>query len=171
MDKKEFSVFAMALKTYYPKETLLPNQQAMELWYRQLADIPFNVAETALNKWVSLNKWSPSIADIRETAASVTVGEAPDWSEAWEQVLKAISKYGYYQKKEALASLPPLARETTERMGYQNLCMSENQMQDRANFRMIYERMAEREKRAAQIPSQVQNMISQIQTKLIEEGI
>lgn len=33
MTKKEFAKIAMALKTYYPKESLLPNEQAMELWF------------------------------------------------------------------------------------------------------------------------------------------
>ena len=48
VDKKEFGMFTAALKTYYPREDkLLPNQEAMELWYRQLQDIPYIVAETA----------------------------------------------------------------------------------------------------------------------------
>ena len=34
MNKQEFSLFTMALKTYYPRENLLPNTQAMELWYQ-----------------------------------------------------------------------------------------------------------------------------------------
>ena len=34
MTKKEFAIFAAALKTYYPREQLLPNSEAMELWFR-----------------------------------------------------------------------------------------------------------------------------------------
>ena len=75
MTEIEFAKFAMALKTYYPRENLLPNQQAMDLWFSQLQDIPYKVAEVGLNKWVSLNKWSPSIADIREMASTVANGE------------------------------------------------------------------------------------------------
>ena len=56
MDKKEFALFASALRTYYSKENLLPNSQAMELWFRQLMDIPYPVAEATLNKWVATNK-------------------------------------------------------------------------------------------------------------------
>ena len=57
MNKKEFGIFAAALKTYYPKEQILPNQQAMELWYRELCDIPYITAEAALRKWVVISKW------------------------------------------------------------------------------------------------------------------
>lgn len=75
MTREEFGVFSSALKTYYPKETLLPNKAAMELWYRQLQDIPYQIAESALNKWVATNKWSPSIADIRQISSWIINGE------------------------------------------------------------------------------------------------
>ena len=96
MTKQEFAQFVMALKTYYPRETLLPNNQAVELWFRQLSDIPYNVAEIALNQWVATNKWSPSIADIREAANGIQNDEKFDWGEGWEQVQHAIRYYGYY---------------------------------------------------------------------------
>ena len=75
MDRKEFGQFAMALKTYFPRESLLPNTQAMELWYRQLEDIDYKHAEGALNRWVRESKWSPTIADIREMADKVEKSE------------------------------------------------------------------------------------------------
>lgn len=169
MTKKEFATFAMALKTYYPREQLLPNQQAMDLWFAQLQDIPFKVAEAGLQKWVSLNKWSPSIADIRNMASGITHGELPDWGDAWEEVCRSIRQYGSYRAGDALASLSPLTRKATERIGFRNLCMSENPSSDRANFRMIYEQLAEREKKNAQLSEPLKQLISQMQnTKLIE---
>ena len=74
MTKQEFGKFAMAIKTYYPRETsLLPNNQSMELWFRQLQDLDYKTAERALNKWVSKNKWSPTIAEIRKAVADEEV--------------------------------------------------------------------------------------------------
>ena len=169
MDKKQFATFAMALKTYYPRENLLPNDKSMELWFMQLQDIPYEVAEVGLQKWVSLNKWSPSIADIREMASSISNGDLPDWSDAWEEVQRSIRRYGSYRALEALESLSPLARQATERIGFVNLCMSENQTADRANFRMIYEAIAERKKKDAQIGEPVKLLIEQIQKKQMIE--
>lgn len=163
MNKKEFALFSMALKTYYPRENLLPNNQAMELWYKQLNDIPYEVAEAGLQKWVAINKWSPSIADIREVTQSVSRGDLPDWGDGWEEVCKAIRQYGSYRVDEALNSLSPLTRKATERIGFRNLCMSENVSADRANFRMIYEQIAEREKKNAQIPQPLQQLIQKMQ--------
>lgn len=166
MDKREFMMFASALRTYYSRENLLPNEQAMELWFRQLQDIPFNVAETALNKWVATNKWSPSIAEIRELSAELVNGELPDWGEAWEETCKAIKRYGFYRPKEALDSLSPLARETVNRLGFTNLCLSENPAADRANFRTCYEIVAKREQQAQVLSLPLQETIKQLSDSL-----
>lgn len=168
MTKKEFATFAMALKTFYPRENLLPNDKAMELWFKQLEDIPMDVAEIGLQKWVSLNKWSPSIADIREMASSVSHGEQADWGDAWLEVQKAIRYFGSYRVDEALESLSPLARKATERIGFKNMCMSENPEVSRANFRMVYEQLAEREKKDAQLPESLKIVMAQVKNKMIE---
>lgn len=167
MDKKEFSLFVMALKTYYPKENLLPNAQAMELWYKQLQDIPYRVAEAALNKWVATNKWSPSIAEIRETAATILSGDVPDWGNGWEQVLKAIRQYGSYRVQEAMETFDPITAQCVKRLGFKNICMSENISTDRANFRMIYEQLTERKQKEAQLPENLKMLISEIQKEQV----
>lgn len=162
MTAKEFAIFADALRTYFPREALLPNNQAMELWFRQLQDIPYPVAEAALNKWVATNKWSPSIAEIRELSAEIKNGRLPDWGEAWDETCKAIKRFGFYRPKEALESLSPLTRETVNRLGFTNLCMSENPTADRANFRTCYEIVAKREQQAQILSLPLQETIKQL---------
>ena len=145
MDKKQFAIFASALKTYYPRENLLPNQQAMELWYRELSDIPYEVAEAVLRKWVATNKWSPSIADIRESTSTMLNGEQLTWGEAWERALDAVRRYGYINQQAALDSLDPITRRCVENIGYLDLCKSENIMVERAHFQKIFEIYSQRE--------------------------
>lgn len=152
MEKQEFSLFAMALRTYFPKENILPNQQAMELWYRELSDIPYPVAEAALRKWVATNKWSPSIAEIREMTSDIQHGEQLTWGEAWEKALNAIRRFGYLNPKEALDSLDPLTRKCVENIGYLDLCRSENIMVERAHFQKIFEVYAKRELTDKRLP-------------------
>ena len=173
MDKKEFGLLASALRTYYPKENILPNKEAMQLWYRELHDIPFPVAEAALRKWVSTNKWSPSIAEIREMAAGIKNGEIPDWGEGWEEVQRAIRKYGMYNVKGAMDSFTPLTRQAVERLGFRNICVSENPMAERANFRQCYEILVKREQTNQQIALPLQEAIKQIQERglmMLEDG-
>lgn len=169
MNKKEFALFASALRTYYPKEKLLPNEQAIELWFKQLQDIPYNIAEVALNKWVATNKWSPSIADIREAATDLTQGEAKEWGAAWQDVLRAIRLYGSYEEQKALDSLDETTRKVVKQLGFRNLCFSEEIQVDRANFRMIYEQQLQRDKQDAQIPPRLKALISNM-PMLLEEG-
>ena len=132
MNEKEFAAFAMALKTYYPKEALLPNKEALGLWFMQLRDLDYTLAETALCKWVAVNKWSPTIADIRQEAASITDGDLPEWGDGWEQ------------------------------LGFINLCISENQAADRANFRSIYEAYRERQRKENLIPLSTKQRIGHL---------
>ena len=170
MNKKEFALFASALRTYYPREKLLPNEQAMELWFNQLQDIPYKLAELTLNTWVATNKWSPSIADIREKATGLTQGEAKDWGEAWREVLRAINLYGSYQELKALECMDETTRKVVERLGFRNICMSEDIQIDRANFRMIYEQEIQRAKEDAQIPPKLKALISNMPLMLEKGG-
>lgn len=166
MTKKEFITFALALKTYYPRDQIMPNDPATELWFNQLKDLPYKVAETALNTWVATNKWAPTIADIREKAYEIMQNDALEWGSGWEQVIKCIGKYGYMRRDEALHEMDEITQECVKRLGWYELCMSENQTADRANFRKIYESIAERKKQMSLIPISVQQEIE----KLIANG-
>lgn len=147
MEKQEFAMLAAAMRTYYSKENLLPNQQAMELWYQELKDIPYQAAEVALRKWVATNKWSPSIAEIREMSAEIVYGDIPDWGNGWKQVTDAMRNFGRERPKSAYASMDAITAEAAQQLGaWWNLCVSENQDAARANFRMHYEAIAKRER-------------------------
>lgn len=146
MTKQEFALFAAALKTYYSKEEkLLPNKEAMVLWYSQLSDIPYPLANAVLQKWVSTQKWSPSIAEIREQAVLIQNGPTPSWGEGWEAVRKAIRRYGIYNQQEAMESLSGITKEAVRYLGFRNLCLSENETSDRARFEQIYQVLEKRQ--------------------------
>lgn len=167
MNRAEFGKLAMALKTYYSKEEkLLPNEQAMALWFIQLQDLDYETAEMAVNAWVATHKWSPSIAEIREQALTIRKGRTPDWGEGWNQVQKAISRYGMYRPEEAVESLDGVTREVVRRMGFRNICMSENAEAERANFRMLYEELAHRRRDDEQLPYMLRISIAERQKEL-----
>lgn len=169
MTRDEFATFAAAIRTYFVKEKILPDNKAMELWYMQLQDLDYEVASLALGKWVSTNKWSPSIAELRQYATSITLGSVKDWGEAWEEVRKAIRKYGQYNEPEALESLDELTREAVKRLGFKHICISEEIEIERANFRMIYEKLAQRKTVDNQLPPKVKEMIEMATERLTLE--
>lgn len=169
MDKAEFGKLAAAIRTYYPREKILPNAEAVALWYEQLKDIPYNVATASLNKWVSTEKWSPTIADLRRLSFETVTGGVKAWGEAWDDALRLIRRYGHNRAKEAFAEMDELTAKVVRQIGYMNLCMSENQTADRANFRMIYEQEAERKAREGQMPQTLREAIGKIQLAALEK--
>ena len=72
MNKNEFVKIADAIRTYYPRDNVMPNKQAMALWYEELKDLPYEVAVMSLRKHVNTSKWSPTIADLRRGASTIT---------------------------------------------------------------------------------------------------
>lgn len=107
MTVREFGIFADAIKTYFPRDNVLPTEKAMQLWYSELKDIPYQLAHTALRKYVSTNKFAPTIADIREQVAELNDQNEEELNEtaAWYLVLKAIRRSTYYSEEE-FAKLP-----------------------------------------------------------------
>lgn len=104
MTAKEFGILADAIKTYFPRDNVLPTENAMRLWYSELKDLPYQVAQTALRKYVATNKFAPTIADIREQAAELNAQEQGEDElneiSAWALVWKAIGSSGEYERAE-----------------------------------------------------------------------
>lgn len=171
MDKKEFMIFVNGLRTYYPRENILPTIESVELWFRQLEDIPFKTAEIVLHRWVATNRWSPTIADIREGATELTSEPIPDWGEAWGEVMRAVRLYGSYEPEKAYELMGEPTATCVKRIGWNEICFAENIDNVRANFRMIYEAEAKKRKREAQVSPTVRDRIGSVQLKVIDEVI
>lgn len=157
----EFKVLAKGMKAVYTQSWFLPDAEALKIWYELLKDLDYAVTNIAIQKYMLTNKKEPTVADIRELVVSVKVGEKPSWSDGWEEVLRAISMYGMYREAEALLSMTELTRKVVKRLGFKNICISENIMTDRANFRMIFEQLADREQTEKQIPFTLSTLIEQ----------
>ena len=170
MEKREFGLIAAALRTYYPKYNMLPNAEAIDLWYQELKDLPYDVAAGALRKWVATEKWPPSIAEIRSSAGELVNGPVADWGEGWQEVQHAVRRYGWCREKEALDSLSPAARTAAQRIGWQDICTSENVETLRAQFRQVFQVEAQRQRQDALMAPELKTMIAGIGVKQIGDG-
>lgn len=151
------------MKAVYPQPTFLPDAYAFKVWYSLLQDLDYTIAQAAIQKYMLINEFPPTIADIRKNAVSVQAGDKKTWSEGWEEVMKAIGNFGSYREEEALESMSEITRKAVKKLGFRNICLSENITADRANFRTIYEQMAENEYTAKQIPLNLSKLIESIQ--------
>lgn len=121
----------------------------MRLYVEMLSDIPPSILEAAVKKLIMTNKFLPSIAEIRETAygikGTISGTAAPDESEAWGEVVKAIQSVGYYGK-------PKFSHEAitaaVNNIGWQDICMTTYDGMNtlRAQFRRAYQLAAQRQK-------------------------
>ena len=164
MTKEEWKVLVKAMKSAYPNQNFIPDEWSLELWYKMLSDIPYEALNLAIQRHISTNRYPPTIADLRGCMV-----QEKDWSEGWAEVKRAISLYGAPREKEALESMSPLTRQIVKRLGFQEICMSENIMVERANFRMIYEQEAKKKSEELRLPETVRARLNGILQ--IGEGI
>jgi len=166
MKKDEFATIASALRRAYGKDKIMPDEEALDVWYGMLKDLDYTACRNAVQELIATLKFAPSIAEIRERASQRLCTPIVDWGEAWGNVLLAIRHYGYPREIEAMATLDGMTRKCVERLGYQKLCMSENTETDRANFRMIYKQLADRQAAENCIPIAVREERNRLQANL-----
>lgn len=169
MKKIEFAAWVSALQTYFPRFNLLPNAEAIELWYRELGEMPFDLLSAALRKWVNTERFPPSIAELREICAEIVQGKPPEWGDGWQEVTKAIARYGIHQESKALESLSPLTRQAASRIGWRDICLSENPEALRAQFRQVYEICQKREIEDRQLPPALKEAIASVGVRSVPQ--
>ena len=165
----EFKPLVKGLKSAFSQPNFLPDGDSVNVWYEFLKDLDSKVCSVAISKYIMTNKFPPTVADIRELCTSVVAGDKPLWSDGWDEVMRAMRRYGSYNEVEALESMSEITRQCVRRLGYQNLCRSEEIGVDRANFRMIFEQIANREHEKQKLPSGMQQLIASIQEKKMLE--
>lgn len=171
MTAKQFEKISKGITTAFPWANLFPSQEAVEIWYRKLGDIPYDVMTAVVNRWIETKTSPPTIADIRQEADIVVNGLPPTWADGWEQVQNAIGRYGYMQREAALASMDEVTAETVRRIGWQQICESENVDALRANFRMVYETMSRRAQEGRMISAGTQHKLDSVRSVPLISGL
>lgn len=165
MNREEFKTLVKGMKAVYAQPTFIPDQDAFNMWFALMGDMPYEVCNVAIQKYMLTNKFPPTVAEIREIAAGVVNGDPLTWGESWERALNAVRRFGSYNKAAAMETLDPLTRKCVDSIGYMQLCMSENIMVERAHFQKIFEVYAKREQTEKQMPLALQQAISRLQLK------
>ena len=171
MTVKQFEKITKGITTAFPWANLFPNPEAVDIWYRKLGDIPYDVMAAVVNRWIETKTQPPTIAALRQEADIVVNGLPPTWADGWEQVQKAIGRYGYMQREAALASMDEVTAETVRRIGWQQICESENVDALRANFRMVYETMSRRAQEGRMISSGTQHKLDSVRSVPLISGL
>jgi hypothetical protein len=159
---EDFKKIAKGLRSVYTSNNLLADVDSLKMWYAMLKDIPYEVLSAAVQKYISTNKFPPTIADLRELSAGITNEPISDWGAGWGIVQNYIHVYGQYRESEALENMDETTRQVVKRLGWYSLCISENPELDRANFRMIYDRVSNDRQVNSVLPMRLQNKIAEL---------
>ena len=167
VSKQEFATLVLAMQAMYGDE-FIETEEAMDVWFALLHDLDYQILSKALQKHMLTNKFKPTVAELREIYAGLICPVISDWSEGWEQVSKAIGHYGMYRTEEAMESFDEVTREAVKRLGFQNICLSENIVADRARFAEIYQAIQWRKRMAVNIGSALPDLQEVVNRRLTD---
>lgn len=118
-----------------------------------LSDLSYAQCNAALRVLLQTRTWLPSVADIRATAVDLEAGPVRAGGDAWGCVLRAIAAEGAYRSPGVdFVFADPVTAHCVAALGWQNLCGSENQVSDRAQFVRMYDELAVQARKRSQSP-------------------
>lgn len=146
MTQAEVAKIVAVLLAAFPQSRATP--QTSQVYERMLADLDYPAVNAAVERLLATAKFMPTIAEIRETALTLAVGEQKPGGQEWGTVLKAIGRWGTYRVPGVDFKFDdPVTAQCVAAMGWENLCASENQQADRARFTELYDKLAVQERR------------------------
>lgn len=168
MNKEEVTKALAIMKAAYPNfyKTTEDIKGAIALWSMMFEEDDNKLVLMAVKMHISTNKFPPTIADIRGQMVSATTEEMGSET-AWGKVQQAIRRFGYANKEKAIEYLGDELGTFTNHFGWRDLCMSENQMADRAHFIKMWDARGRQAKNNAMLPNGISNQINLMNNKSI----
>jgi hypothetical protein len=168
----EFAMLAAKMKAVYTSATFLPDKFALETWFHYLEDLPKDQCEAAVERYMTTNKFPPTIADIRSMAVeNATADTTMTALEAWARVRKAI-RNGYYGAEEEWAKLPESCRQVlgspSNLRAMAQLDSKQVETVEQSHFIRAYDANILRRKDEAKIPESVMRLIGSIKQEALE---
>lgn len=177
MEKNEFAILTKAMKAVYSDPKFIADKDAFTVWYELLKDIPYDVCQAAIHKYMSTSKFPPTIADIRTIATELTAPDLMTEGEAWALVYKAICNSGY-KAREQFEKLPPECQRAVGNPAilreWALLPITEVNTVIQSNFMRSYKVECKRTHEYAQLPQATKDLVGKIaeskRMNLIEDG-
>lgn len=70
-----FSIAKMVKRIYQREEKFMPDEETVKLMYSMVSDLDYEKAKAAVVTYIKNNKYSPTIADIREEYEKIAAEE------------------------------------------------------------------------------------------------
>ena len=118
-----------------------------------LSDLDYARCSAAVRALLQGQTWIPSVAEIRKVVLELERGPKRSGGEAWGAVVQAMKHEGAYKFPGIdFKFVDPVTARCVEHLGWKELCLSENQVSDRARFIELYDNLADRAEREDRSP-------------------
>ena len=145
-------------------------EDAVNLYLATLADIPDEILEAATLDVISKNTFFPAVSELRAAAANLATGldHFQTAAEAWGEVCRLILRWGRDREPQEWSN--PITAKTVAALGWRNLCLSTNQVADRARFIETYNTYLQRAKSEAVTLPQVRRLSEKFRMPGLQPG-
>ena len=143
MNKEQFIKGLKYLGIAYNKEF---TEEQATVWYDFFKNETYDNFRDAVKRIIPKKQFMPSIAELKQEITTISNPVLQlNADEEWDNVLKAVRKYGSYQEKEAMNSLKSYTRHIARQVGYRRICMSESIQWERKEFIDLFNMNKERD--------------------------
>lgn len=143
MDEQEIELeigkLVTTLASLYPSTQI--GKSTIGAYVSMLKDVPLGILQAAVDQISVESRFFPTVAEIRERVLMLQIPDLANGMTAWGDVKKAFARYGFYRTPKFDN---PITAEAVDRMGWKELCCSENPEADRAHFARIYDDLVKR---------------------------
>jgi hypothetical protein len=150
MQRSEIAKILTTIAVVFPG--FEPTEARVQVYHRLLGDLEYGVVDRAVGRILSLSRFAPSIAEIREQALAVEQPDASTAAEAWGRAWDAVRRYGNYHQVEAYMAMGIDAAYIVRLIGWEAFCMETEFGVLRGQFMNMYGQVAKREAREALLP-------------------
>ena len=147
-------------------------------WKVFFADDNAQLVELAVQKHINVNKWPPSVAEIREQIISIVRPDIVPPDVAWSAVCDLLYAYGEFSNPNLYSVLPELVARIVEIIGWSKLyslhCNGYGRNadgMDRVAFMDLYKPAYEREREQAMLPERIKDICEKKRQEIGGENI
>ena len=144
--EEQTAVLVAMIGAAYPN--FKATEMTLDVYYQTLKDLDYDLLKAATLHAIAQPRraFAPSVGEIRGAVSDILQQSShmPSSFEAWNEFLQQARAVGHMGTPEFSH---PLVAKTVKVLGWRELCLSENQVADRARFIQAYEQLAERASR------------------------
>lgn len=123
------------------------------VWHDTLGDLTLEQCMAGIRLLIQTRQFMPTVSEIRSAVLDLERGPVTAGGDAWGDVLAAMKSKGAHRTPGIDFTFPDVTTaRCVQRLGWRDLCLSENTVADRARFIELYDKLATETRREKQAP-------------------